>query len=110
MLKKVEVILRPYQVQNLIQKLSGMGIYFYLEDCKGFGKRFSPLMLYKKKNDGSLETLPKTKITLFVNEEQKENVFEAVLEKNDTGISGSGKIFTIPVITVIDIESRQIND
>jgi len=110
MWKKVEAILRPYQIQSLIDQFNELNLFFYLEDCKGFGKRLSPISLYRPEGFGALETLPKTKITLLVHEKDLQTVYQLILKKGDDGISGNGKIFIEPILKIIDIQSREIDE
>lgn len=108
MWKKIEAVIRPYKIQAIIEKLEPFGLFFYLEECKGFGKRLSPLSLYKAKKVPDLETLPRTKLTILVPENLLEKVIEIIVNQGDTGIVGDGKIFILPLYRVIDIYSKEI--
>ena len=104
---KIEAILRPFNIQPLIEELKDKEKVFYLEECKGFGKRISPLSLYKNSSQSTLESLPRTKISIFVKEEHVEQLIELIISAGQTGIVGDGKIFITPVESILDIESRE---
>lgn len=110
MWKKIEAVLRPYKVQEIIEQLEERKIHFYLEDCVGFGRRLSPLSLYKKESPLPGQSLPRTRITLFLPQQDEDWAVSLILERGDTGIAGDGKIFITPVIRGMDIETREIYD
>ena len=43
MLKKIEAIIRPYKINDIVKELEKYGINPYIEECKGYGKRFKQL-------------------------------------------------------------------
>jgi nitrogen regulatory protein P-II 1 len=111
MWKKVEAILRPYKIQEIIEVLKDLQLIFYIEESMGFGKRLSPLSLYSKKESSpAIESLPRTKLTVVVREELVEQVVNLIREKGGTGIVGDGKVFVEPVLGIIDIYSQEIDE
>lgn len=109
MLKKIEAVLRPYKIQKIIMKLEELGLFFYIEACKGYGTRLSPLALYKNKSLENMANLPRTKLTVIINEEQYDTVEKLILKSADSAIIGDGKIFTQKILKSVDISTKEIN-
>ncbi|PKL15170.1 MAG: hypothetical protein CVV50_00975, partial [Spirochaetae bacterium HGW-Spirochaetae-6] len=80
----------------------------YLEECKGFGKRLSPLALYKDQEALSVESLPRTKVSIYAREADIGALVELLLEKSSTGIIGDGKLFVLPLIRAVEIGTQEI--
>lgn len=106
-MKKVEVILKPFKLDDVREALSDMGITgMTVTEVKGFGRQKGHTELYRGA-EYVVDFLPKIKIELVIREEQLEECIEAVTNSARTGKIGDGKIFVTSVEKVIRIRTGE---
>lgn len=106
-MKKVEVILKPFKLDDVREALSDMGITgMTVTEVKGFGRQKGHTELYRGA-EYVVDFLPKIKIELVIREEQLEECIEAVTNSARTGKIGDGKIFVASVEKVIRIRTGE---
>jgi len=100
-MKKVEVILKPFKLDDVREALSDIGITgMTVTEVKGFGRQKGHTELYRGA-EYVVDFLPKIKIELVIREEQMDECIEAVTNAARTGKIGDGKIFVSSVERVI---------
>lgn len=106
-MKKVEVILKPFKLDDVREALSDIGITgMTVTEVKGFGRQKGHTELYRGA-EYVVDFLPKIKIELVIREEQLEECIEAVTNSARTGKIGDGKIFVASVEKVIRIRTGE---
>ena len=106
-MKKVEVILKPFKLDDVREALSDIGITgMTVTEVKGFGRQKGHTELYRGA-EYVVDFLPKIKIELVIREEQLEECIEAVTNSARTGKIGDGKIFVTSVEKVIRIRTGE---
>ena len=106
-MKKVEVILKPFKLDDVREALSDIGITgMTVTEVKGFGRQKGHTELYRGA-EYVVDFLPKIKIELVIREEQLDECMEAVTNAARTGKIGDGKIFVSSVEKVIRIRTGE---
>ena len=106
-MKKVEVILKPFKLDDVREALSDIGISeMTVTEVKGFGRQKGHTELYRGA-EYVVDFLPKIKLELVIPEEQLDACLEAVTESARTGKIGDGKIFVTSVEKVIRIRTGE---
>jgi len=106
-MKKVEVILKPFKLDDVREALSDIGITgMTVTEVKGFGRQKGHTELYRGA-EYVVDFLPKIKIELVIREEQREECIETVTNAARTGKIGDGKIFVTSVEKVIRIRTGE---
>ncbi len=106
-MKKVEVILKPFKLDDVREALSDIGITgMTVTEVKGFGRQKGHTELYRGA-EYVVDFLPKIKIELVIKEEQLEECIETVTNAARTGKIGDGKIFVTSVEKVIRIRTGE---
>ena len=90
---------------------------FFAHEAQGRGKGFVNNMLVEGAQDGYEEAAallgekgklyPKRMITVVVEDEQVEDVVQTLIEANQTGKPGDGKIFVLPVADGVRIRTGE---
>lgn len=109
-MKKIEAVIKPYKLKDVLKALGEIGITKVVaEEIKGFGRRMNPASLYKVKKGMNfiLEYLPKIKIYLVVSDEVYKEAAEIILNTASSREIGDGKIFISDVTECIDIRSGE---
>ena len=106
-MKKVEVILKPFKLDDVREALSDIGITgMTVTEVKGFGRQKGHTELYRGA-EYVVDFLPKIKIELVIKEQQLDECVEAVTNAARTGKIGDGKIFVTSVEKVIRIRTGE---
>jgi len=106
-MKKVEVILKPFKLDDVREALSEIGITgMTVTEVKGFGRQKGHTELYRGA-EYVVDFLPKVKLELVVKEEQLNTCVETIIGAARTGKIGDGKIFVSAVERVIRIRTGE---
>ncbi len=106
-MKKIEVVIKPFKLEEVKEALADMGITgMTVSDVKGYGRQQGHSELYRGA-EYVVDFIAKTKIDLVINDDQVEAVTKAIVESAKTGKIGDGKIFVSPVEEVIRIRTGE---
>ena len=109
-MKKIEAIIKPFQLDDVREALSEIGITGMTAiEVKGFGRQKGHTELYRGA-EYVVDFLPKVKIEIVVSEDQTGPCLEAISETARTGRIGDGKIFVIPVEKVLRIRTGELDE
>ncbi|MFH1113460.1 MAG: P-II family nitrogen regulator [Pseudomonadota bacterium] len=106
-MKKIEVIIKPFKLDDVKEALSSVGVHgMTVTEVKGFGRQKGHKEIYRGA-EYLVDFLPKIKIEMVVAPELVEQVIEKVIAAARTGSIGDGKIFVMPVETVVRIRTGE---
>ncbi|MDD3042209.1 MAG: P-II family nitrogen regulator [Methanosarcinaceae archaeon] len=106
-MRKIEAIIKPTKLHEVKDALEEAGfISITVSDVKGRGQQKGIVQQWRGR-EYCVDLLPKTKIELVVREKQVEEVIELIRDVADTGEIGDGKIFVLPVETVVRIRTGE---
>jgi nitrogen regulatory protein P-II 1 len=106
-MKKVEVIVKPFKLDDVKEALSSIGVQgMTVTEVKGFGRQKGHKEIYRGA-EYLVDFLPKIKIEMVVVSEMVDQVLEKVISAARTGTIGDGKIFVIPVENVVRIRTGE---
>ena len=104
-MKKVEVILQPFKLDEVKEALLGVGIDgMTVSEVRGHGRQKGHKEVYRGQ-EYQVDLLPKIKLEIVVTEAKLEAVIKAVTTGARTGKIGDGKIFVYEVIEAIRIRN-----
>jgi nitrogen regulatory protein P-II 1 len=106
-MKKIEVIIKPFKLDDVKEALSSVGVQgMTVTEVKGFGRQKGHKEIYRGA-EYLVDFLPKIKIEMVVVAELADQVIEKVIIAARTGTIGDGKIFMTPVETVVRIRTGE---
>jgi nitrogen regulatory protein P-II 1 len=106
-ISKIEAIIKPLKLHEVKDALDEAGFAsITVTDVKGRGQQKGIVQQWRGKKY-CLDLLPKTKIEVVVPEDKVEEVIEVIQSTACTGEIGDGKIFVIPVQTVVRIRTKE---
>ncbi len=104
-MKKVEVILQPFKLDEVKEALLGVGIDgMTVSEVRGHGRQKGHKEVYRGQ-EYQVDLLPKIKLEIVVPEAKLQEVIKAVTAAARTGKIGDGKIFVYEVIEAIRIRN-----
>ena len=109
-LKKIEAIIKPFKLDDVIDALSEVGIEgVSVTEIRGFGRQKGRTEIYKGA-EYVVDFLPKTKVEVVVDEALSQAAVEAIRKAAHTGKIGDGKIFVLPVEEAVRIRTGEKNE
>jgi len=105
--KKIEAFVKPFKLDDVKSALMEAGIKgLTVSEVKGFGRQKGHTELYRG-SEYRVDFLPKSKLELFVADEDVDKVVETIIKVARTGSIGDGKIFILPVEDAIRIRTGE---
>jgi len=109
-MKKVEAIIREEKLNDVKKALEEKSYWgMTVSQVSGRGKQ-KGITLQWRAGEYRVDLLPKIKIELVVLEEDVPAVLDAIVTNARTGETGDGKIFVLPVESVVRVRTGDRNE
>jgi nitrogen regulatory protein P-II 1 len=96
-MKMVQAIIRPERLSGVKKALEEKGfVAMSITEMMGRGEQKGITLQYRG-NRMEVDTLPKVKLEMVVNDQDVEPIIATIREAGRTGRIGDGKIFVLPV-------------
>jgi nitrogen regulatory protein P-II 2 len=106
-MKLVSAIIKPFKLQEVREALVDAGIEgLTISEVKGYGRQKGHTEMYRGA-EYSVDTLPKIKLEILVEDEKLSTVTDVVTKTANTGKIGDGKIFITTINEVIRIRTGE---
>ena len=106
-MKLVSAIIKPFKLQEVREALFDAGIELLtITEVKGYGRQKGHTEMYRGA-EYSVDTLPKIKLEILVDDENLQAVTDVVTKTANTGKIGDGKIFITTIDEVIRIRTGE---
>jgi len=106
-MKKIEAIIKPFKLESVKEALGEAGIEgMTVTEVKGFGRQKGHTEIYRG-SEYTVDFLPKVKVEIVVPDELLEKAVQIVSLAAKTGKIGDGKIFVIPMESVLRIRTGE---
>ena len=106
-MKLVSAIIKPFKLQEVRESLVESGVIgLTVSEVKGYGRQKGHTELYRGA-EYSVDTLPKMKLDILIDDERVESVIETVTKSASTGKIGDGKIFVTNIEEIVRIRTGE---
>ena len=106
-MKRVEIITRPYKLDEIKEALTGMGIQgMTVTDVRGFGRQRGHKEVYRGA-EHQVDFVSKVKIEVVIDDELLDQTLEVIQQAAKTGKIGDGKIFISSIDNAIRIRTGE---
>jgi nitrogen regulatory protein P-II 1 len=106
-MKKVEAIIKPFKLDEVKEAVGSLGVQgMTVTEVKGFGRQKGHKEIYRGA-EYLVDFLPKVKLEMVVPAELVDQVIDKIVAAARTGSIGDGKIFIMPVSTVVRIRTGE---
>jgi nitrogen regulatory protein P-II 1 len=109
-MKLIIAIIKPFKLDEVKTALAEAGIEgMTVGEVKGFGRQKGHTEVYRG-SEYTVDFLPKVKIEIAVPDETVSKAIEAITGAAKTGKIGDGKVFVVPLETVVRIRTGESGD
>ncbi|HVE38352.1 MAG TPA: P-II family nitrogen regulator [Planctomycetota bacterium] len=106
-MKKIEVILKPFKMEEVKTALSKAGVQgLTISEIRGFGRQRGHKERYRG-SEYTVELVPKVKMEVAVADNSVSSIVEVILKSARTGELGDGKIFVYPLEGAVRIRTGE---
>lgn len=106
-MKRVEIITRPYKLDEIKEALTGMGIQgMTVTEVRGFGRQRGHKEVYRGA-EYQVDFVSKVKIDVVIDDELLDQTVEVIQTAAKTGKIGDGKIFISTIDNAIRIRTGE---
>ena len=106
-MKLITAIIKPFKLQEVKDALVEAGVEgLTITEVKGYGRQKGHTELYRG-SEYSVDTLPKIKLDILIDDSNQDIVIETIIKSANTGKIGDGKIFVSNIEDVIRIRTSE---
>ena len=109
-MKQITAVIKPFKLEEVREALAEQGVTgLTVTEVKGFGRQKGHTELYRGA-EYVVDFLPKVKVETAVADDKVALVIEAIEKAARTGKIGDGKIFVLPVESVVRIRTGETDN
>lgn len=109
-MKKIEAIIKPFKLDDVVDALSEIGVEgLTVSEVRGFGRQKGRTEIYKGA-EYVVDFLPKIKLEIVLNDAIVDAAVTLIQKTAYSGKIGDGKIFVLPVDSVLRIRTGEKNE
>ena len=106
-MKLVTAIIKPFKLEDVKSALEGRGVHgLTVSEASGFGRQRGHTEVYRGA-EYTVDLVPKVRLEIVVDDEVVDDVVDAVVSAAQTGRIGDGKVWVIPVETVVRVHTGE---
>ncbi|MFD4501745.1 P-II family nitrogen regulator [Streptomyces sp. NPDC058457] len=106
-MKLITAIVKPYRLDAVKTSLQELGVRgLTVTEASGYGRQHGHTEVYRGA-EYRVDLVPKVRIEVVVEDADAEPVIEAVVKAAQTGKIGDGKVWAVPVETVVRVRTGE---
>jgi nitrogen regulatory protein P-II 1 len=105
--KLIVAVLKPFKLDEVKEALKTLGVQgMTLTEAQGFGRQRGHTEVYRGA-EYEVDFVPKLRIEVLVDDAQATEVLDAIVRTASTGKIGDGKVWVLPVDTVVRVRTGE---
>jgi len=106
-MKLIVGIIKPFKVDDVKEALHGLGVQgLTVSEVQGFGRQRGHTEVYRGA-EYTVDFMPKVRIEILVDDGDVDRVVQELLTTANTGKIGDGKVWVMPVDTIVRIRTGE---
>ena len=106
-MKLVTAIIKPFKLEDVKNALEAYGIHgLTISEASGYGRQRGHTEVYRGA-EYTVDLVPKVRIEVLVEDDDANAVVDVITKSAQTGRIGDGKVWTIPVETVVRVRTGE---
>jgi len=106
-MKMVTAIIKPFVLEDVKGALEQLGVLgMTVSEVQGYGRQKGHTEVYRGA-EYSVDFVPKVRVEVLADDNLAEKVVDAVVEAARTGKIGDGKVWVVPVETVVRVRTGE---
>ncbi len=106
-MKLVTAVIKPFKLDDVKTALEAFGVHgLTVSEACGYGRQKGHTEVYRGA-EYTVDLVPKLRIEVLVDDADVDDVVEVVVKSAQTGRIGDGKVWTVPVDTVVRVRTGE---
>ena len=106
-MKLVTAIIKPFKLDDVKGAVEALDIHgMTVSEASGFGRQRGHTEVYRGA-EYTVELVPKVRIEIVVDDDRAGDVMDAIVGAAQTGKIGDGKVWSVPVDTVVRVRTGE---
>ncbi|GAB2740109.1 P-II family nitrogen regulator [Kitasatospora kifunensis] len=106
-MKLITAVVKPHQLEPVKAALQAFGVHgLTVTEASGYGRQRGHTEVYRGA-EYTVDLVPKVRIEVLVADDDAEDVIEVLLKAARTGRIGDGKVWCVPVETVVRVRTGE---
>jgi nitrogen regulatory protein P-II 1 len=109
-MKLIVAVLKPFKLDDVKEALKAVGVAgMTLTEAQGFGRQRGHTETYRGA-EYEVDFIPKLRVEVLVEDAREAEVVDAIVTSASTGKIGDGKVWVIPVDSVVRVRTGERGD
>jgi nitrogen regulatory protein P-II 1 len=106
-MKLITAVLKPFKLDEVRSALETFGVHgLTVSQASGYGRQKGHTEVYRGA-EYTVDLVPKIRLEVLVDDGDAEDVMEVIVKSAQTGRIGDGKVWCVPVDTVIRVRTGE---
>ena len=106
-MKLITAVIKPFKLDEVKSALEAYGIHgLTVSEASGYGRQKGHTEVYRGA-EYTVDLVPKIKVEILVEEDDAQSVVDVIVKTAQTGRIGDGKVWTVPVDTVVRVRTGE---
>jgi nitrogen regulatory protein P-II 1 len=106
-MRLVTGVIKPFKLEDVKTALESFGVHgLTVTEASGYGRQKGHTEVYRGA-EYTVDLVPKVKVEVLVDDADVEDVMEVIVKSAQTGKIGDGKVWALPVDTVIRVRTGE---
>lgn len=106
-MKLVTAIIKPFKLEDVKGALEGRGVHgLTVSEASGYGRQKGHTEVYRGA-EYTVDLVPKVRLEVVVEDDVVADVVDAIVSAAQTGKIGDGKVWVIPVETIVRVRTGE---
>jgi nitrogen regulatory protein P-II 1 len=106
-MKLVTAVIKPFKLDDVKNALESFGVNgITVSEASGYGRQRGHTEVYRGA-EYTVDLVPKVRLEVLVDDADVDDVIEVVVKSSQTGKIGDGKVWSVPVDTVVRVRTGE---
>ncbi|MEV0265329.1 P-II family nitrogen regulator [Streptomyces sp. NPDC050617] len=106
-MKLITAVVKPHRLDEVKEALRAAGVQgLTVTEASGYGRQRGHTEVYRGA-EYTIDLVPKVRIEVLVEDDDAEQVIEAIVKAARTGKIGDGKVWSVPVDTAVRVRTGE---
>ncbi|MFL6055990.1 MAG: P-II family nitrogen regulator [Actinoallomurus sp.] len=107
-MKLVTAVIKPFKLDDVKAALETFGVHgLTVSEASGYGRQRGHTEVYRGA-EYKVDLVPKLRVEVLVDDEDADDIVDVIVKAAHTGKIGDGKVWSVPVDTVVRVRTGEI--
>ena len=106
-MRLVTAVIKPFKLDDVRSALEAFGVHgMTVSEASGYGRQRGHTEVYRGA-EYTVDLVPKLRVEVLVDDDDVDTVVDVVVKAAQTGRIGDGKVWSVPVDTVVRVRTGE---